>query len=446
MQRFRTSFLAALFALLFLDRAAAQNITVLSDVRLIDGTGKPPVEHATIFIQNSTIRDIFSGVSAVKTPKNARVLHLSGKTVMPGIINGHGHVGLVQGTTVSPDNYTEANIARQLLQYQRYGVTTTISLGMNQDLLYRIISEQRSGEMNGATVLTADRGIGVPGGVPPVKVGPEQVYRPQTPDEAREAVREMAEREPALIKLWVDTNLGQLPAPNPAIYRAAIEEAHRLHVRVAAHVFYLADAKNLLADGVDILAHSVRDQPLDDAALAQMKKQGVYYIPTLQLEESFFIYATHPPWMDSPFFRQGVDAELAKLLNSAAYKGKTESDKNTPIHQEALRTAMLNAKKALDAGVNVAFGTDSGANPFRIQGFAEHRELQLLVDAGFTPLEAIHSATEVNAQMLAIANHTGTLAKSKDADILVLDGNPTSDIRNTQKLDMVFHLGRLTNR
>jgi imidazolonepropionase-like amidohydrolase len=111
-----------------------------------------------------------------------------------------------------------------------------------------------------------------------------------------------------------------------------------------------------------------------------------------------------------------------------------------------LRTAMLNAKKALDAGVNVAFGTDSGANPFRIQGFAEHRELQLLVDAGFTPLEAIHSATEVNAQMLAIANHTGTLAKSKDADILVLDGNPTSDIRNTQKLDMVFHLGRLTNR
>jgi len=446
MPAFRAPFLAAFFALIIIGPGAGQNVTVLSDVRLIDGTGKPPVDHATIFIQNTTIRDIFLGISAVRTPKNARVLHLSGKTVMPGIINGHGHVGLVQGTTVSPDNYTEVNIARQLLQYQRYGVTTMISLGMNQDLLYRIIDEQRSGEMNGATVLTADRGIGVPEGMPPVKVGPEQIYRPQTPDEAREAVREMAERGPTLIKIWVDTNLGQLPTANPAIYRAAIEEAHRLHVRVAAHVFYLADAKNLLTDGVDILAHSVRDQPLDAGTLAQMKKQGVYYIPTLQLEESFFIYATHPSWMDSLFFRQGVNRELSKLFNSPEYKAKVEADKNTPIHQQALRAAMLNAKQALDAGVNVAFGTDSGANPFRIQGFAEHRELQLLVEAGFTPLEAIHSATEMTARMLAIANRTGTLAKSKDADILVLDGDPSSDIRNAQKLDMAFHLGRLTNR
>jgi imidazolonepropionase-like amidohydrolase len=425
---------------------AAQNITVLSDVRLIDGTGKAAVDHATIVIQGTRIRDILTGPPVTKWPAKARVLKLSGKTVMPALINGHGHLGLVKGTAVSPDNYTEANISRQLSQYQRYGVTTMISLGMNQDLLYRIIAEEHAGEIDGATVLTADRGIGVPNGVPGVKVGPEQIYRPATADEAREAVREMAERQPAVIKMWVDTNLGQLPAPNPAIYQAVIQEAHRLHLRVAAHVFYLADAKHLLSDGVDILAHSVRDQALDADTIEQMKKRGVYYIPTLQLEESFFAYAEHPAWMDTPFFRQAVDSQLWQLLTSPAYKTKIENDKTTQVHKEAFRTAVSNAKMALDGGVKVALGTDSGANPFRIQGFAEHRELQLMVEAGFTPLEAIHSATEVNARMLAVADRTGTLAKGKDADILVLAADPSIEIDNTERLETVFHLGRAIKR
>jgi imidazolonepropionase-like amidohydrolase len=437
--------LAALLTL-WTGLCAAQNLTVLSDVRMIDGTGNPPVDHVTIVIQGTRIRDVLTAPHVGKWPPKTSVRQLSGRTVMPGIINGHGHLGLTQGTTFSPNNYTEANLARQLLQYQRYGVTTVMSLGMNQDLLYRIIGEQRSGERDGATVLTADRGIGVPDGVPPVKVGPEQVYRPATPAEAREAVREMAEREPSLIKIWVDTNLGQLATPNPAVQLAVIQEAHRLHLRVAAHVFYLADAKRLLADGVDILAHSVRDRELDADTIEQIKKRGVYYIPTLQLEESFFAYAEHPPWMDPPFFRQAVDLQLWQLLNSPAYKTRVETDKTTPIHQEALRTAMVNIKKARDAGVDVAFGTDSGANPFRIQGFAEHRELQLMVAAGFTPLEAIHAATEVNARMLDIAGRVGTIAKGKNADILVLSADPSSDIANTEKLEMVFHLGHAIKR
>jgi imidazolonepropionase-like amidohydrolase len=425
---------------------AAQNLTVLSDVRLIDGTSNQPVDHVTIVLQGTKIRDVLTAPHTGKWPPKTHLLQLSGKTMMPGIINGHGHLGLTQGTTQSSNNYTEANISRQILQYQRYGITTIMSLGMNQDLLYRIIGEQHSGERDGATILTADRGIGVPGGVPPVKVGPEQVYRPNTPGEAREAVREMAERQPSLIKIWVDTNLGQLPAPNPAIQLAVIEEAHKLHLRVAAHVFYLADAKRLLTDGVDILAHSIRDRELDSDTIEQIKKRGVYYIPTLQLEESFFVYAEHPAWMDQPFFRQAADPQLWQLLNSPAYKAKIETDKTTSIHKEALHTAMVNAKKALDAGVKVAFGTDSGANPFRVQGFAEHRELQLMVEAGLTPLEAIHSATEVNARMLDIAGHVGTIAKGKDADLLVLSADPSSAIANTEKLETVFHLGHAIKR
>lgn len=418
------------------------NTFVLQDVRLIDGTGRPPVEHTSILIRNGKIAQILTGAAVTLRDPDAQVLNLSGKTVMPGLINGHGHLGLSQGTTVSPANYTPENIERQLEQYERYGVTTMISLGMNKDLLYQLRSEQGKGNLGGTTILTADRGIGTPGGVPGANVGADQIYRPATPEQARKAIQEMASRDPNLIKIWVDDNFHTLPAPNPAVYGAAIDEAHKQKLKIAAHVFYLADAKRLLQDGVDILAHSIRDQEIDADTISFIKAHNVYYIPTLQLEESFYVYAEHPGWMDTPFFQNAVNPALAALLNSAAYKEKVLGDKNTQLHRTALQTAMVNLKRLHDGGAPIAFGTDSGANPFRIQGWAEHRELQLMVEAGMKPLEAIHSATAENAKMLQINDKTGTIEVGKQADLLVLNGDPSSDIANTEKIAMVFHNGR----
>jgi len=210
------------------------NSFVLSDVRLIDGTGRAPVEHASVVVQNGKIVRAGTGGGAAG---GARVIRLSGKTLIPGLINGHGHVGLVKGTTVASSNYTGVNVMRELVQYEEYGVTTVISLGMNKDLLYKIRSDQEKGNEPGATVLTAGRGIGVPNGVPPVKVDADQVYRPKTPEQARAAVREMATHSPDLIKLWVDDNLGKLPQPNMEVEAAAIDEAHKHNLRDAAHVY-----------------------------------------------------------------------------------------------------------------------------------------------------------------------------------------------------------------
>jgi imidazolonepropionase-like amidohydrolase len=406
----------------------------------------PAADHVSILIRNGKIAQIVTRAAAPSWPDDARVLKLSGKTVIPGLINGHGHLGLVKGTSVSPDNYTPSLIERQLDQYERYGVTTMVSLGMNRDLLYELRAAQEKGSFLGTTILTADRGIGVPGGMPPVNVGADQIYRPETPEDARKAVQQMAARAANVIKIWVDDNLHKLPAPNPAVYAAAIEEAHNLHLKVAAHVYYLADAKRLVQDGVDILAHSIRDQQIDADTLSAIKEHHVYYIPTLQLEESFFIYAAHPAWMSTPFFRNAVSADLAQMLDSPAYKQKVEQDQATPIHHAALQTAMLNVRKMLAAGNPIAFGTDSGANPFRIQGWAEHRELELMVEAGMNPIAAIHSATEVTAKMLQIDESTGTIQMGKQADLIVLDGDPSKDIQNTQKIAMVFHKGRQIKR
>jgi imidazolonepropionase-like amidohydrolase len=420
---------------------AQDRVTVLQDVRLIDGTGAPPRDHAQITIADGKVTTIRSALLKIAFPPNARVLNLQGKTVIPGLINGHGHLGLVKGVAVSPENYTAENIQHQLDQYERYGVTTVISLGMNKDLLYQLRSAQEKGQLGGATILTADRGLGSPGGMPPVKVGPDQLYRPGTPEEARKDVDEMASRGPNLIKIWIDDNLGKLPKQKPDVYAAAIDETHKQHLHIAAHLYYQSDARNLLENRVDIIAHSVRDQELDAATIGAIKDKNVFYIPTLQLEESFYAYADHPPWMDSAFFKNALSPELAAQLSSPAYHSKVASDPATQIHRQAFQTALVNLRKLFDAGATVAFGTDSGANPYRIQGWAEHRELELMVQAGMTPLQAIHSATAVNAKMLQIDAWTGTIEKGKQADLLVLDADPTEDIKNTRRINMVVHNG-----
>jgi imidazolonepropionase-like amidohydrolase len=240
--------------------------------------------------------------------------------------------------------------------------------------------------------------------------------------------------------------MGKLPKMNPAVYNAVIDEAHRLNLRVAAHVFYLEDAKRLLQAGIDILAHSVRDQELDTDTLSLLKSKRVYYIPTLQLEESFYGYADHPDWMNSPFFKNALSGPLEKELDSSSYKNKVEKDPVTQAHQKAMQIAMTNLKKVHDATALIGFGTDSGANPYRVPGWAEHRELQLLVQAGLTPVEAIHCATQANAQMLHLDEKTGVIQAGKQADLIVLNADPSADISNTEKIVMIFHNGRQVNR
>jgi imidazolonepropionase-like amidohydrolase len=435
--------LAVLMALAVRIPARSAAVTVIPDVTVIDGTGGVPVQHATVVIEGSKIREIRT--SPYKPQRGERVLHFEGKFAMPGLIGAHSHLGLVDGTTTRPENYSRANIERQLKQYEEYGVTTVMSLGVNNDLLYQLRDEQRAGKLGGAAILTAGRGIGVPAGVPGLNVASDQIYRPKTPGDARQAVREMAAHRPDIIKTWVDDNLHKLPRPNFEVEAAVIDEAHKQGLKVAAHVFYLADAKKLVADGVDVLAHSVRDKPVDDEFIRLVKQHGTVYIPTLQLEEAFFIYPDKPDWIKSPFFLDALQPSVREMLLSPEFAAKVQSDPATIEHRQFLATAEQNLKKLADAGVTIGFGTDSGAMPTRVAGFAEHRELQLMVEAGISPARAIHSATAVNAGFLSI-QQTGTLGAGKQADLLVLDGNPLSAIENTEKIAAVIHNGGVVSR
>jgi imidazolonepropionase-like amidohydrolase len=415
---------------------------VLSHVRLIDGTGRAPIQDATLVIKGNSIAEIHRGKFIA--PANARVLDLHGDTVIPGLINAHGHLAQSQDGQNTPAAYTPENVMKALHQYESYGVTTMLALGLNKDLLYSIRRQQREGKLDGATVFTADRGIGVPEGMPGPKP-PDQNYQPATVQEARAAVDAMAQRHADFVKIWVDSGYGTRPEMRPEVYRAVIEQAHKNHLPVAAHVYYLADAKALVRAGVDVLAHSVRDQPVDGEFVALMKSHKVSYLPTFTVDESFYIYAEHPAFMQQDFFKKSVPAVTLSMLTGDAYVTQVRQDRNTPKHEADFRMDQQNLKTLYDAGVHIGFGTDSGAFPVRIPGFSEHRELEDMVQAGLTPMEAIQCATRNNAELLRIADSRGTLEVGKRADLIVLAANPLENITNTRHIVTIFHEGRQVN-
>ncbi len=211
---------------------------------------------------------------------------------------------------------------------------------------------------------------------------------------------------------------------------------------MAAHVFYLDDAKALVGAGVDILAHGVRDRPVDAELIAAMKTHGVVYVPTLALDESQYIYAQHPVWMYEPGFEAAAGAKLLETWLGPEYAARTLTDPMSHRNREAFAMGQRNLKTLADAGIPIAMGTDSGAMPTRLAGWAEHRELQLLTLAGLTPMQALVSATNGSARVIGQEGDRGTLEPGKRADFMVLTANPLDRIDNTLRIDTVWHGGR----
>ncbi|WP_035349163.1 amidohydrolase family protein [Edaphobacter aggregans] len=423
---------------------AQQQSTILHNATLVDGTGGPARQHIDILIEKGYVKRI--GPAFTKPPQKVAVIDCTGKTIIPGLISAHSHLGiLLDNADSSPNAYTAENVTAALNQFERYGVTTIVSLGLNRDLVYDLRDQQRTGKLGGATLLTAGRGIGVPNGAPGLNA-PDQVYRPATPDEARKNVDEMASRRADLIKFWVESGHGKIPPMPAATYAAIIEEAHKHHLRAAAHVYAVNDARSLVNLNVDILAHSIRDEPVGPAFIQSMLQHNTWYIPTLALDEAFYLYATDPQIMQSAFFQQAAGLQLLAKLHAPDYAAKTLAAPQTEQAKKDHTIAMKNLKAIYAAGISVAFGTDSGAVPGRIPGFSEHRELEDLVAAGLTPLQAITIATGQTGRLIHSLNpklNVGLLQPDYSADLIILNADPLMDIRNTRRIGAVYHHGVL---
>jgi imidazolonepropionase-like amidohydrolase len=435
------SIVTLLIGLIFATAAYSQT-TVLRGTRVIDGTGAAPIDNGTIVIRDGRIVTV-GPAAAIPAPSGAEVIDYSGKTIIPGLISNHSHVGILIGLKAAPENYNRDAILRQLKQLEAYGVTTVMALGLNSPLFYELRPELHAGRLPGADLFGADQGIGAIGGFPPatvVPVGENQVSRPDTVERARETIRQMAARKTDMVKIWLDGAGGLMPKVPAEVYSAAIDEAHKNGLRVAAHIYDLDDAKAIVRAGVDIIAHGVRDKPVDSEFIDMMKARQLWYVSTIVLDYTGFIFAEQPSWMREPFLQRALHPAVRAQFDDPAYRERTLALPATAKNKAAVTTNKQNLKALHDAGVRVGFGSDSGVG-LRIPGVAEHLELALMVEAGLTPMQAITNATSNSAALLKLDDR-GVLTSGKLADLVVLDGDPTTDISNTKKVHAVWHRGK----
>ena len=409
----RHFFFASIAALLLTSQAAAQAAPSIAftGATLIDGTGKAPVANATIVVSRGRV--VAAGPAAqVPVPKGAEEIALTGKFIIPGLINAHGHVN-------TPDD---------LKTYAAYGVTTIVSLGGENEAVFAARAAQNVPTLNRARVYVS---------------GP--VLTPQTPDEARTMVAGVANQKVDWVKIRVDDNLGTATKMTPEVYRAVIDEAHKRNLRVAAHLYYLADAKGLLDAGADFIAHSVRDQEVDATFVSALKASNRCYTPTLMREVSTYVYESTPAFFtDSLFLKHANPAWIAAGRDTARQRA-TRASTSAQKYKEQLPVASRNLKLIADGGVPIAMGTDTGPMG-RFQGYFELMELELMVKAGMTTAAVLNSAHRGAATCMGLDRELGTIEAGKWADFVVLDANPIADIANVRRINSVWIAGNRVAR
>jgi imidazolonepropionase-like amidohydrolase len=420
---------------------AASRATLFTGARLIADAGKPPIEDSAFLIEGEKIVRV-GRRSEVPAPPGAARVDLSGKTVIPSLINAHGHVGFQKDVSFEKTNYTRENIINQLKQYAYYGVGAVMTAGTDTgDLSY----ELRDHPVPGAALLrTAGRGFAMPNAGPGGAAMRDSAYGVTTEEEARRYVREIAVKRPDQIKIWVDDRNGTVQKLTPALYRAIIDEAHQHKIRVMAHVFYLIDARDLVDAGADGFLHSVRDAEMDDALVARMKQKNVYITPNLSISGRGAALQ-QPPWYDDPLlgevFSAAAIARVRPNPNANAGRGRGAADPNQPTSYDLQIRSLTKLHRA---GVTIALGDDSGIqNSF--SGYAALQQLERMAESGMTPQQVLVAATRTAAEVLRI-REMGSIEPGKSASFVVLDANPLEHLANARKISQVYLRGQIIDR
>jgi imidazolonepropionase-like amidohydrolase len=419
--------------------AAGPKVLVLTGFTLIDGTDRNPMPEMAMTIEAGHITWL-GPIDQLAMPDNANTVDLSGKYVAPGFLDLHVHIGNTDEHALSQDKalYSKDSVYKSLSTYAAYGVTSVLVMGTDGDLIFNLRADADHQHPAMAKVFTAGQGIVFKdgyGGVPGLN------HQVANVEEAQREVDAQAAKGVDVIKLWLDDELGSMPKMPPEISKAVIDAAHRHNLRTLGHIFYLEDAKRLAGQGIDGFVHLVRDLPVDDELIRVMKDRGIWQMGTLSREAALVAHGTEATYLKDPFFTRAVAADLVAQLSDPERQKKIATGPHYQEYKKFLENSLSNYKRLADAGVKYAMGTDSGP-PGRFAGYSAHWELELMVQAGFTPQQALIAATSRAAEFLGKSD-IGTVAIGNWADIVVMDANPLENIRNTRKLHSIYVGGRV---
>ena len=406
---------------------------------VITGDGGPPLGGGVLLVDAGVIQEV--GLAAnVVIPEGATVVDLTGKTVMPTLVDLHGHVGFVDDLSFDNATYTRETIVDQLNRYAYHGVGVIVSLGTDPgELAFKIKADQEAGTLGGARLHTAFRGIARPDAGPGAPTMRSTALGAATEEEAIAVVDEIAATDADFLKIWVDDRGGSVDKLGPDLYRPIIEAAHAHDLRVIAHIFNAEDARDLVDAGVDGFAHLARDVEMDDELVAAIVEHDVFVMPNLAVSERGR-NADPPAWVDHPLLAESVSPEVIGRIRESYVSRTPEA---AAAGSESFAMMLRSLKKLSDAGARLVFGADTGIQD-HIQGYMEHHELALIVEAGISPAKAIQIATSASAEVLGV--DTGLLAPGKRADFLVLDANPMYGIENTRQISAVYLGGEALDR
>jgi imidazolonepropionase-like amidohydrolase len=409
--------------------------------RLIVGDGSAPIEGGAFLVQNGRIAAL-GRKGAVRSPAGTTRVDLTGKTVIPALVNAHVHFGYERFTKAEgealPENFTPENLLDHLQREAFYGVGTANDGGSAPvPLSLQFQQDQAARNVPPAAQYWFNAGIVPPNGGPdgilikgtrPLHANYEVVRAP----EARAAVQDVAAKNITRVKVWLGDRGGTYPAMPHEVYDAIIDEAHKHGIKVHAHATTLRDQKDALRAGVDVLVHMVQNVRVDDELMALVKEKKPYWATVIALGDRSDV-CDH-----DLFFEQSLSAAIVADIQANACR----PNQNAAAREEMLK---YNFMKMIESGARLILGADTGIRPGNAFGSGDHHEIANWVKLGLTPADAIVAATSRPAEALGLKD-VGTLAEGKMADFVVLNANPLQDILNLRQIADVYLRGARLDR